>query len=286
MRIVRSMNLPPPDLPPPPPEPEKKPMTVVTEVAVPTNPYAPPLSPLLKATGDAKEGSEVSQNLGGLIKDAISFPLRHGNAAVLAVGAIVIFFIAIAAYVPLVGLVVMIGGASYVAAYYFEVIEHTVHGKSEAPPWPDLSSYWDDIIVPGIQMLGITLISSVPLILVIWQLAEADDTWLSPPVLIASLLKWIYFPMATLAVVCNGSVWAALPQRVLPSLIRCLPGYLVCAAAFASAEIVHAFFDAFVGWIPIVGFMLGWVSFMYAMLVQARLTGLIYLRYQDRIRWD
>jgi hypothetical protein len=280
------MNLPPPDLPVPSPQPERERVATASALAVaPLNPYAPPVAALPGKADEETNVFEVSESLMGLIKESFAYPVRRGGWGMLGVSAVIVFLISIAGFVPLVGLVVTLGGAAYVAAYYFEIVAHTVHGKAEVPPWPDLSSYWDDIIIPGVQMLGIFLISSLPLFAALWLFPEDKSDLYAPMVLLASVLKWLYFPMATLAVICHGSAWAALPHRVVPALIRCLPGYLVCAGAFALADLVQWLGSAAMGMVPVLGWFLPWVAFMYVMIVQARLTGLIFLRYQERLPW-
>ncbi len=200
-------------------------------------------------------------------------------------GGLVSFFIVVSAVVPLAGWVFFAGGAAYIAAYYFDIIYHTLNEEQEVPSWPELSSYWDDIIIPGAQMLGIFIFSGLPLFASYWYFPDDSVDGQGALYLLGLICRWIYFPMATLAVICHGSVWAALPHRVVPALLRCLPGYLLCAATFALAEILQSIFSDILGMAPFIGWFLPWVIYMYVMIAQARLTGLIYLRYRDRIPW-
>jgi hypothetical protein len=91
--------------------------------------------------------------------------------------------------------------------------------------------------------------------------------------------------MATLAVICHGTIWAALPHRVLPALCRCMPGYLMCAAAFAVAEMLRTWTGDAVEMNFFLSWALSWLVLVYVLLAQARLTGLIYLRYRRQIGW-
>lgn len=251
------------------------------------NPYAPPSATLVPANLKipGKDVYDISGSLRELLCEAAKFPLRRDNLSVMIVGTIIVTAMAIGVIVPIFGWVACIGGCCYLAAYYFEIIQHTVNGKFEAPPWPDWTSYWDDLVIPGAQMIGIALVSSLPVFAAVWcQLDEESDFHLLM-LFAASILQWIYFPMATLAVICHGTVWASLPHRVLPALIRCMPGYLMCAAAFGLAEMLRVWtgdaleMNVFLGW------AFSWVIFIYVMVVQARLTGLIYLRYRAKIGW-
>lgn len=275
----RMINLPPPDLPPPTPVDEKP---VISEV-VPA-PLTAPVPPVFPGH-EEPETLDAAQSLKVLLWEALAYPLRGDSWGMLLMGAAVVFCIAITAFVPLAGWVVMIGGTAYVAAYYFEIINHTLAGKDDVPAWPDLSSYWDDIVIPGVQMLGIAVLSYMPAFAVLWLVPDPSSEWHDAGLFFSRLFNWIYFPMATLAVVCSGTLWAALPHRVVPAIYRVIPGYLVCAAAFAVAELGRDAASSMFGWLPVIGFVLPWILFMYCMLVQARLTGLIYLRYRDRLTW-
>jgi hypothetical protein len=229
--------------------------------------------------------NDLSQSLWGLLGEALGYPVARGNFSSLVLAAIVMFLIAVTVIVPFAGLVTFIGGVAYLAAYYFEIIHHTISGKSDVPVWPDMSSYWDDIVIPGVQMAGICIFSYLPLFLCGWLIPEDELVigWLSRGACYAFVS--IFFPMATLAVVCTGSLVSALPHHVLPAILHCLPGYWLCAVLFGVAEFGRGGLASLFLGVPILGFLLPWLLAVYAMFVQARLTGLIYLRYSDRLPW-
>ncbi|HYF37188.1 MAG TPA: hypothetical protein VD994_17945 [Prosthecobacter sp.] len=292
------MNLPPPDLPEPNlPPPAKETALETVEAPVvrdPDNPYAPPLAAVEVGPKEKRDVYAVSESFRGLIREAFAFPLRPSGLGAMVIGIVVMAIMGVAAApiilaprlllpVGAIALPVVLVGCAYLGAYYLEIINRTLNGGDDASPWPGFGHLWDDVLMPGVQMLGILVMSGGVQIAAL--INAGGDGKGEPFFWLGAVVKWGYLPLATLAVVCHGSVWAALPHRVLPALVRCLPGYLVCAGAFAAAEILQAVFSELLGMIPILGWFLPGVVFMYVMLVQARLTGLIYWRYQERMPW-
>jgi hypothetical protein len=228
---------------------------------------------------------EISQSLADLVKEAFRFPLRLGASGTMVIGLMVMMILTVASFAPLIGIPVVLGGLAYIAAYYFDVISATLNGQHDAPPWPELSSVWDDVVVPGFQMLVIALLSSALQIAAMFLVGEDSDYFSHPLFWAGIVFKWLYFPMASLAVVCTGSIWPALPHQVLPAVVRCLPGYLVCAAVIALTDAVHAAFSAGLEHVPVIGWIVPALIAMYGLLVEARLAGLVYLRYHKKLPW-
>lgn len=271
------MNLPPPDLPPPSlpsPSPIPAPQVLTPQSVQPQsfNPYAPPASAAKVELSPEPDLDFAAGSWGGVLKEALSYPLRPGNRGGLFLAFMVIVFISLVAWIPVAGWIVALGGAAYMSAYYFELIQHTINGKSDVPEWPYASSWWDDILTPGVQMLFITVLSYGIMIFTDWHLTG---------LLFASL----YFPMASLALVCTGNAASALPHQVLPAVVRCLPGYLLCALLFGAMEIGRGVTEAMFEKVPVVSMVLPGMVAIYGMFVQARLAGMIYLRSSEKLPW-
>lgn len=284
------MKLPPPDLPapvslPPPSLPEGV-APALAGPAFPLNPYAPPETPVpvKEKTKEVKDAFDASQSFSSLIRESFAYPFRGQDWAVVGGSALLFFLVIVIGLIPLVAVLTLIG-AFYLAAYYLDIVQHTLNGGNELPSWPELSNIWDDLVIPGVQMFVITFLSSLPQLAVGWYYPEDESSTQALLYWLCAMLKWLYFPMAVLAVICHGSLWAALPHRVLPAVVRCLPGYLLCAAGFGLAELLEGGLSAGLSEVPAFGWLLPLVTFLYFMFVQARLTGLIYLRYQERIPW-
>ena len=103
--------------------------------------------------------------------------------------------------------------------------------------------------------------------------------------LIGFCLYWMYLPMATLSVVYHGTFSAAFPHRVIPAIAKCMPGYLLGVGALAGGEALQELLTVPFSAIPYIGLAIPFLIYFYSLVVQARLTGTLYLRYQDRIGW-
>lgn len=271
------MTLPPPDLPPPslpPPSPVPPPQTSRPSPVQPQafSPYTPPASAPRAEENPPPDLDFAAGSWAGVLKEALCYPLRPSNRGGLFLAFMVLVFISLVSWIPVAGWVVGLGGAAYMAAYYFELIQHTINGKSDVPEWPFPTNWLEDILTPGVQMLLITLLSYSLMIFTDWD-------WVG--LLFASL----YFPMASLALVCTGNAASALPHQVLPAVVRCLPGYLFCALLFGAMEFSRGLTQAVFEPVHVVGTILSGAVAIYGMFVQARLTGMVYLRSSEKLPW-
>lgn len=248
------------------------------------NPYAPPKSAAKVEPPKVPDLELASGSWRRVVKEALAYPIRRGNRGGLVLAAIVATLVYITKWAPIIGIPVFLGGLSYIAAYYFQIVELTINGRSDVPDWPDWSSYWDDFVIPGFQMLVITLLSYLPYLAGLYYLHKDQAGLRAINELFSLFFVSAYFPMATLGVVCTGSIAGAMPHRVFPAIVRCLPGYLLCVTLFMGMEIVRSFSGVTSGFsLPLMLFV-GFAS-IYGMFVQARLTGMIYLRSAEKLPW-
>lgn len=306
-----SLHLPPPDLPPPSP-PEKAAKSLPPPTAshspspaapgAPTNPYQASAAPLPKTTQPAPEetAEQISDTMAGLVMDAFTYPVRRGGLSMIGMGAVIIFIASVSTYAGTIGLVACALCWSYIAAYFFEIINHTLTNRSTVPHWPELSNLMEDVWAPGLQMLTVILVSTIPKVLVAVALGDSpavlgviftlsywryDDGLLHSFMWLAAMAGWAYFPMAALSVVWHGTLSSALPHRVLPAIIRCMPGYLWCAAAYAGIEILILECKLVTSLLPFGGTFLVMMAIMYGFLAQGRLIGLMSMHYHNRLPW-
>jgi len=253
-------------------------------VEQPLNPYAPPVSALKVEDPTEPDVEFASASWSRVVREALAYPVRPENLMGLVVAAVVVSLVSITKFAPLVGIPVFLGGMSYIAAYYFQTVELTINGRSDMPDWPDLSSYWDDFVIPGFQMLVISILSYLPLFVSLMCLDEEQAGLVALGEIFGMLFAAAYFPMATLGVVCSGSVVGAMPHRVMPAIMRCFPGYLLCMGLFLVIEIVRSLSGVTSGFPFTLMLIIGFVG-IYGMFVQARLTGMIYLRSSEKLPW-
>lgn len=220
-----------------------------------------------------------------MIIDALLYPLRGGGWMMVLFGAIMMVLLAVASLAPILGLIALLIGGGYFAAFYFSVVATTVSGQSSCPDWPEVSNLWESILLPCLRMLGALVISYLPAIALVAFLGERPSG--QEAILWAvRVWAWLYFPMAVLALVLFGHLGAALPHRVLPAIIRAMPAYLVAAIALLLAEVCGDILALLLVGIPYLGVFLSAAVTLYFLLVQGRLTGLAYVNSRARIAWD
>jgi len=100
-------------------------------------------------------------------------------------------------------------------------------------------------------------------------------------------LGLFYFPMAVLAVAMHDSVTALNPIFVLHSIFK-IPGPYVTACLVLGVVVgVDLAAESMLGvvTVPIIpGVLIGFVS-LYFLIVEARILGLLYFVYRDRLQW-
>jgi len=220
-----------------------------------------------------------------MITDALTYPFRQGGWLMIIVGSAFAFLINIGGNVPLAGLAVTLFGAGYFGSFYLSIISSTILGRDHTPDWLDFTSFLDDIISPFLRLLGLTIISFLPLFLVL-IFGQKEQAWVLPAIILAALYGCFYFPMAVLAMLSYGGVLAALPPIVFPAIFRCMPGYILAVVALMLSFFIGALVEEFCGYIPYVGWVLGAAVGLYSLMIQARLIGLLYRQKRDDIGWD
>ena len=219
-----------------------------------------------------------------ILRDAMTYPPRKDGWFILLPGALLGIALVVGTLFGLhLAVFPLVFGSGFFAAYYLSVIETTISGRDQPPDWPSLSSISEDLIQPLLAVGLAALVSSVPAIA--YYLAVPEDNRIE---LVALMLDWlgkIYFPMALLSYVMQGNVWSLLPHQVLPSILRSCSGYLIVTGLLVAMGLISdaAFaMTQFISWLwPLLGFLV-WLWFI---MVHGRLLGLFYLRYQQRLGW-
>lgn len=272
------MNLPPPDLPPPSPAPEPPPQPVasVKESTLVTPPAVPQ---------EEKEPTVAPESIAGMLIDAATFPWLPRNLSILIPGAIMLLLLMVASLAPLIGIIPGILGPLYFAAYYFKIVETSITKREELPDWPEVTNFFDDLVVPGFQLFGVWCIGLLPAL--IWGLvtgARIADAVQDPPVILG-LLASLYFPIGVLAVVIRGSVAAAVHPQILLTMVKCMPHYLLLVVGLVMALLpLHFVIGSGLGGM-FLGTLLSGFASMAGLVMHARLTGTYYLYHQAKFGW-
>jgi hypothetical protein len=273
------MNPPPPDLPPPSPPSNLPPPSAPAGLPPPAAHVSEVIvskleQPSAAATTTKKVEEEVPERprLDGsaLFNEAKTWPWKPGQPEFIKTALGLALAAGVAALVSLAGLVIALVVGVYSASYFYRIVHTTLEGSDALPPWPKLSEPVEDLIRPGVRIIGAAIVSHIPLICVhiatdshvgINRMAEAAGV----------LIGAAYFPFAALMIVFQERFGAWWPHLVIPAFTRCLPA--------AKAVIVFHLAMAAAGYvlrtIPWVGPLLGSVVLMISMVVLARMLGML-----------
>lgn len=143
--------------------------------------------------------------------------LRFGYRALL-LGSVRIMFMGIIGQV-------LVGG--YLFSFLQNIIHTTAAGDKELPELPGLSDFLNDILLPFLRLLGVSVISFAPLIgVLVWSKTQGELSSLLA-LAVSGIFGCVYFPMAFLAVAILDSLPAANPMVVVPSMFKVPLEYLV-----------------------------------------------------------
>lgn len=199
----------------------------------------------------------------------------------------------------------------YLFSYLQSVIQATANQEEELPSLPGVGSFWDDILLPFLQLAGLTLICFLPT-LVLCVIAGGDFLTALNTGNFAKVEEWvlwigiayvaglIYFPMAFLAVAVLDTVIAANPLVVMGSMLRVPLEYLATLALVGGLVGVGVLGDAvmeavfphglvtrsMVNLFAFIALKASWdIVGVYLILVIVRILGLLYSTRRGRLGW-
>lgn len=201
----------------------------------------------------------------GMLHDTLVYPFRKDGWYVLVPGLALGFVTFFGVFIAGRGLAFFLG---LFAAHYMVVMESTIIGEDNPPGWPSISDFLDDIATPLTQVLSAIIVSCVPWGIFEFTMADnmVDPTFVRCLCVVAA---GCYFPMSLLSVSFHGSIRSLLPDYVVPAIMRAFPGYLVVVACLLL--------------VTLGGLVCMAVGGFYFLICHARLTGLVYRRYQQSI---
>jgi hypothetical protein len=223
---------------------------------------------------------------------AFAYPLRGRGKYVIIAG--VIFFALLripkllAGFIPtpyagaIVGLIVGVI-ACVLPAYLLDALRQSAAGEDEPPDWPEVTDWWEDLLRPAYLVIGTAALSFLPA--AICRIAVFYE-WLPSPALMwfFIIMGVLYFPMALIGVAMRGGFSGASPVRVLPSIARIAPTYVVACAALAGVLATRSVFERLLALpVPIVAPMASGAVSFYLLMVEMRICGLLYSHHRDRL---
>jgi hypothetical protein len=227
--------------------------------------------------------SEPQERERGMIADVLTYPVRSGGLLMIGIGAVFSIVLSIGMLAPIMGLVAAAFALGFFASYYLDIINTTVNGKDDPPDWPSVGDFMDDIVSPLLKTLGVGLIAGAPLLLTLL----IDETSDAREIAEMAASAWVafYTPMAVLGLVMHGHLGGSMPHRVLPAIVRTLPGYVVVVAMSGGLLVLSHLAEELGPMVPYVGTVLIAAVSLYLLMAEARLIGLLYRAKRDQIGW-
>jgi hypothetical protein len=246
-----------------------------------------------------REGSE-KENFFAALPGAFAYPFRGKGLTFLICGTL---FLSLLNFLGNLGAgMYLLGGAAFFLklfataftfAYIQRVIQTAAQGSDDQAEWPDVSDFWQDIIVPCFQLVMLSLICFAPGVAAVYfvgsSLAGGDS--MSPEyvalIVAAFTLGAIYAPMAFLALAMFDSVAGLNPMVVIPAIFRMPLAYLtvlVLTALIAAAGAAQQFAATLIP-IPVLPALVASGIGLYFLTVQGRLLGLMYYANRQKLGW-
>lgn len=217
--------------------------------------------------------------------DALSYPIRRSGWVMIVLGSVLAVILDLLQAAPFFGLMIAVLSGGYFSAFYLDIISTTIMGRDEAPDWPDISSFMDDILAPFLRLLMLCVIS-FGLVVVVAVLGDEEEAWYLPALLASIVLGSLYFPMAVLGAQAFGNIFGASPHLVIPAIFRAMPLYLGVWFALLLVFVGSGLAGEFLGKIPYVGWFVTAAVGLYGLMFQGRLIGLLYREKQARMGWE
>lgn len=239
--------------------------------------------------------SAIEGNFFSHAPGAFTFPFKGNGLYILMIGAVCMAALDFAGSFSLFA---KIFGTGYLYAFMQKIIQCTANGEELPPAWPDFSGFWEDILLPYLQLLGCVAFCFGPAIALNLSLGwwdpltgvltgTAPDPFRLTVVLLALLTGAAYFPMALLAVSMFDSLAGLNPMLVIPSVFKAKMEYLVVLLVSAGVfvmVIVKAVAVIYIP-IPILPSLVSAGLSLYLFMVEVRLLGLLYRAKRHELGW-
>lgn len=202
----------------------------------------------------------------------------------LVVGTILFVISSLVSYSPFLGGTASLFVFAYLCGLYFELVELSSDEDNELFTFPDISDPIEDIVLPTVKVIGVIIISFLPLIA--WIIWGDDSLPLYNETIYALVALGIfYIPMAMLATITLGSLRGAMIHIVLPSIFKAGPLYLLAAFMLGAIYTAEAFAFCYLDQWPFVTIPIAAFIAMYALMTNARTLGLLLQRREEELGW-
>jgi hypothetical protein len=242
------------------------------------------------------------------LPEAFMYPFRGNGFLLLVAGTFLYFLLQVGQIVLLsgglrnfvVGMVIQIFVGGYLFGYAQTIVQTTAVEDRELPQLAGVSSFWEDVLLPFLQMLGLVIACFSPAFLILIISTAAGLPVLAIAALPVFVLGFLYLPMGFLAVLILDTLKALNPLVIVPSILRVPVAYLVTLALLAGVGGIRFGGDLVIAWAFEEGFstksmaMLFLMLFVkalwcfagyYLLIVTLRILGLLYVTKKQVLGW-
>lgn len=230
------------------------------------------------------------ENFFANVHKAFAYPFKGNGVLFLIIGAI---FFVLVDFLGIFAWYLRVMYVSYTFAYVQRVIHTAAQGSDEGAGWPDVSEFWDDIVVPFFQTLTLGVVCAGPAvgiaIWVGWDAISSGTVETEYLILLGAAVAFgaIYYPMAFLAMAMFDSVSAINPLVVIPAMVRVPLEYLTVLFLSVLIFVLRWLNVALMEMLSLGILSLAFTTFvgLYFLTVQGRLLGLMYFSKREKIGW-
>jgi hypothetical protein len=222
-----------------------------------------------------------------LLAQAPSYPFR-GRGKYMLIGAGVTFFVLMFVraflWIPVVGLMVLVGVYAYLIAYLFDLIGDSANGEDSPPGWPDLEFFSEGLWSLLLLLAVLALYVGGPMLLAYafhgsWEDMPAWKTML------ARVAGVLLTPMAVLSLALHQSPKPLNPLHVILSIVRVFPAYLAACGMLVGLVFAWELAMSRLEGVTLLAAPVADTISFYVMMVAGRALGLIYYCNERRLDW-
>ncbi|MGA2280816.1 MAG: FHA domain-containing protein [Verrucomicrobiota bacterium] len=232
----------------------------------------------------------VPDNFFALWREAFSYPLKKDGAILLVCGTVVFSFLdggrmilSHFRYAGSIGIaywLCLIMSVGYLFAFMQNIVQASSQGEEKMPDWPEISGFWDDLVVPFFQFGVIWFLCLGP--------GFAVQLFVSPLAGVPLLLLGLFcLPMAILTVCLADSIAGLNPIIIFSGIGKVpLPYLAICGIFLAIIALMHGsqmLLD--LTGIPMLPTIISAFISLYGITVEMRLLGLLYLTNKSKLAW-
>lgn len=174
-------------------------------------------------------------------------------------------------YVPVFGLITFLF-IGYIYATQFKIIFTTGNGYADAPEFPDFEDLFENVLIPLLKVILVSIISFLPYFLYIWQ----TDFPESSIQLLLLALAFCYMPLGLMIVAMDETMQLFNPVVLVNAIRSAGWAYIVMVLAYGGLSVLTSMLEeAFAG-----SWILGSALGAYGILFNGRLIGGVY---RDRL---